>query len=81
MSKVTIPGKKESYRLYGVDGTGLVDVLLAPKEAEPKARQRLLIRNPFVVSFSGRSFYLQNLENHVVIFFGLLILIADYNMI
>ena len=47
---MTIPGKKDIYRLYGVDGTGLVDVLMSPKEEEPKARERLLIRNPFVVS-------------------------------
>lgn len=55
MSKVTIPGKKEIFRLYGQDGTGLVDVLMSPSEAVPKARERLLIRNPFVVCFLSLS--------------------------
>lgn len=49
VSKVTIPGKKDVYRFYGADGNGLVDVLLAPNEAVPQEKAKLLIRNPFMV--------------------------------
>lgn len=52
VTKITIPGKKEVYRFYGADGNGLVDVLLSPYEEMPKDSERLLIRNPFVVSYS-----------------------------
>ncbi|XP_067928750.1 nicotinate phosphoribosyltransferase-like [Watersipora subatra] len=50
VNKVTIPGKKNIYRLYGADGNGLVDVLMSPTELEPVERQRLLIRNAFIES-------------------------------
>ena len=50
VNKVTIPGKKNIYRLCGADGKMLVDVLMSPEEASPQEGQRLLIRNPFIVS-------------------------------
>lgn len=47
---MTIPGKKNVYRLYGMDGTYLVDVLMLPDEPAPEPGKRFLVRNPFVVS-------------------------------
>lgn len=53
VAKITIPGKKEVYRFYGADGNGLVDVLMSPSEQVPLEAQRLLIRNPFIVSLQS----------------------------
>lgn len=50
VNKVTIPGKKNIYRLYGADGTILVDVLMSASEQSPEEGKRLLIRNPFIAS-------------------------------
>lgn len=47
VEKVTIPGKKSAYRLYGSDGNALVDLMLQPDEAPPAVGQRVLCRHPF----------------------------------
>ncbi|KAJ8322167.1 hypothetical protein KUTeg_000638 [Tegillarca granosa] len=47
VEKVTIPGRKIAYRLYGSDGNALVDLMLQPDEKIPGINQRILCRNPF----------------------------------
>lgn len=47
MDKVTIPGRKESFRLYGSEGYPLVDLLLQSNEKTPKPGERILCRHPF----------------------------------
>ncbi|KAI5069109.1 hypothetical protein GOP47_0015410 [Adiantum capillus-veneris] len=47
IEKVTIPCKKEAYRLYGVEGYALVDIMKGEAEPPPKAEERLLCRHPF----------------------------------
>ncbi|CAM6092182.1 unnamed protein product [Calypogeia fissa] len=45
--KVTIPGKKQAYRLYGREGYALLDLMVGENEAPPKAGGRILCRHPF----------------------------------
>jgi nicotinate phosphoribosyltransferase len=45
--KVTIPGRKQAYRLLGAEGRPLVDLMVQAGEEEPKPGQRLLCRHPF----------------------------------
>jgi len=47
-----MPGRKNVYRLYGADGTALVDLLQQPHEAAIVQGVRVLCRHPFVVGFS-----------------------------
>ncbi|XP_064597127.1 nicotinate phosphoribosyltransferase-like [Liolophura sinensis] len=47
MEKVTIPGRKLAYRLYGADGHALVDLMQQPHESAPVPGQRTLCRHPF----------------------------------
>eukprot|EP00250_Pteridium_aquilinum_P014671 c22133_g1_i1 orf=378-2051(-) len=47
IEKVTIPCKKEVYRLYGVEGYALIDILKGVDEPPPKAMERILCRHPF----------------------------------
>lgn len=48
--KMTIPGKKNAYRLYGGDGLAIIDLLVPASDGEIKAGDRVLCRHPF----SGR---------------------------
>mmetsp|Transcript_1374 Transcript_1374/g.1836 ORF Transcript_1374/g.1836 Transcript_1374/m.1836 type:complete len:548 (-) Transcript_1374:68-1711(-) len=55
VAKVTIPGKKEAFRLRDAKGKPLLDLLLdASADEKPQAGQRLLCRHPF--SASKRAF-------------------------
>lgn len=45
--KMIIPGKKNSYRLYGEHGFPLLDILLEFNEEPPRVGQRILVRHPF----------------------------------
>lgn len=47
VEKVTIPGRKIAYRLYGADGNALVDLMLQPNEPPPALNTRILCRHPF----------------------------------
>ena len=48
LEKVLIPGRKSAYRLYGMAGWPLLDLLIGSDEVEPKAGERTLCRHPFV---------------------------------
>ncbi|CAN8284026.1 unnamed protein product [Cochlearia groenlandica] len=47
VTKVSIPCKKRSYRLYGKEGYPLVDIMTGENEPSPKVGERLLCRHPF----------------------------------
>ncbi|KAD7479399.1 hypothetical protein E3N88_02535 [Mikania micrantha] len=47
VSKVSIPCKKRSFRLYGKEGYALVDIMSGENEPPPKEGQRILCRHPF----------------------------------
>ena len=46
--KVTIPGRKRPYRLYGSDGSPILDVMLAPDEPTPSQGKTILCRHPTI---------------------------------
>uniref|UniRef100_A0A1B6D7H7 Nicotinate phosphoribosyltransferase n=2 Tax=Clastoptera arizonana TaxID=38151 RepID=A0A1B6D7H7_9HEMI len=47
VAKVTMPGKKSAYRLYGSDGHALIDLLQRSSESPPEVGARVLCRHPF----------------------------------
>jgi nicotinate phosphoribosyltransferase len=47
LSKMTIPGKKEAYRLFGEDGYGLLDLMIRVGEKPPEPSKRILCHHPF----------------------------------
>ncbi|KAF1331295.1 Nicotinate phosphoribosyltransferase, partial [Globisporangium splendens] len=46
-SKVTIPGRKEAYRLVGSNGSPLLDLMIGCDEKSPVIGKKMLCRNPF----------------------------------
>ncbi|KAL6010761.1 Nicotinate phosphoribosyltransferase 2 [Asimina triloba] len=50
VSKVSIPCKKQCYRLYGREGYPLVDIMTGENEPPPKDGERILCRHPFTES-------------------------------
>ena len=67
---MTIPGRKNLYRLFGRDGTALCDIMTRIDETEPIANERILCRHPFlekkrayVTPSSVRSMYLSYWNN------------------
>lgn len=47
LEKVTIPGTKECYRLIGVEGVPLVDLIIRVGETPPQVGKRIMCRHPF----------------------------------
>jgi len=47
VSKVTIPGRKDAYRLYGESGHILIDLLQKWDEDPPETGKKVLCRHPF----------------------------------
>lgn len=47
IEKVTIPGKKACYRLYGQQGYALLDIMQRMDEPVPEKGKRVLCRHPF----------------------------------
>ncbi|KAL8124916.1 nicotinate phosphoribosyltransferase 2-like [Apium graveolens] len=47
VTKVSIPCKKRSFRLYGKEGYPLVDIMTGENEPPPKTGERILCRHPF----------------------------------
>ncbi|CAK9232421.1 unnamed protein product [Sphagnum troendelagicum] len=50
LNKVTIPCKKQCFRLYGREGVPLVDLMIGENETPPQPGERILCRHPFVES-------------------------------
>lgn len=48
VNKVSIPGQKTVYRLYGEDGYALIDILQSRKEPSPIVGEKVLCRHPFL---------------------------------
>lgn len=47
VSKITIPGRKDIYRLIGKSGVPLIDVIIRDDEAPPEPGRRMLCCHPF----------------------------------
>ncbi|GFU45477.1 nicotinate phosphoribosyltransferase [Nephila pilipes] len=47
VEKVTIPGGKSVYRLFGKDGHALIDLLQMKEEPPPEVGKKVLVRHPF----------------------------------
>src|SRR5512139_2709235 len=47
LGKMTIPGKKEAYRLVGEDGYSLVDLMVRVGDKPPEPSKRVLCHHPF----------------------------------
>lgn len=62
VGKVTMPGKKDAYRLYSESGHALIDLLQRSTEPPPEKNKKVLCRHPF--EESKRAYVIpSNVEN------------------
>ncbi|CAJ0602494.1 unnamed protein product [Cylicocyclus nassatus] len=47
MTKITIPGRKKCFRLYGRSGYCILDLMMLADEEDPKINTQILCRHPF----------------------------------
>jgi len=47
IGKITIPGKKEAYRLIGEDGRPVMDIMIQVGQQPPRVGEKILCRHPF----------------------------------
>lgn len=47
VEKVTMPGKKNAFRLYGSEGWAVIDILQKDDEEPPQVGRKVLCRHPF----------------------------------
>jgi nicotinate phosphoribosyltransferase len=47
LTKMTLPGRKEVYRLFGADGYSLLDLMIRTTDTPPQPGQRVLCHHPF----------------------------------
>lgn len=47
VEKVTMPGRKNVFRLYGTEGWAVIDILQREDEPPPKVGEKVLCRHPF----------------------------------
>ncbi|PAV61528.1 hypothetical protein WR25_09853 [Diploscapter pachys] len=47
VSKITIPGRKKCYRIYGKADYAILDLMTLEDEPEPKPNEQILCRHPF----------------------------------
>ena len=52
--KITIPGRKCAYRLYGSDDSPLLDLMQSADEAPPAVNEPILCRHPFEATRRAR---------------------------
>ena len=45
--KITIPGRKNAYRLFNSAGTGIVDLMMLSNQPAPEVGQKILVQHPF----------------------------------
>lgn len=48
VEKITMPGNKSVYRLYGSDGHALIDLIQKKSEKPPAVGQKVLCTHPFL---------------------------------
>uniref|UniRef100_A0A1I7TQ10 Nicotinate phosphoribosyltransferase n=1 Tax=Caenorhabditis tropicalis TaxID=1561998 RepID=A0A1I7TQ10_9PELO len=47
VTKITIPGKKKCYRIFGKNGFAILDLMMLDSEPEPQPNEQILCRHPF----------------------------------
>uniref|UniRef100_A0A183GIR1 Nicotinate phosphoribosyltransferase n=1 Tax=Heligmosomoides polygyrus TaxID=6339 RepID=A0A183GIR1_HELPZ len=55
VSKITIPGRKRCFRLYGKSGYAILDLMTLEDEPAPKTNEQILCRHPFQARESKRA--------------------------
>ncbi|KAG8200816.1 hypothetical protein JTE90_006396 [Oedothorax gibbosus] len=68
VEKVTIPGRKNVYRIFGQDGHALIDLLQMHDEPPPELGQKVLVRHPFQESKRAYVQPVQVMDLHVLCF-------------